>query len=253
MFHLSNLCTRCYRCISVCPTGSTQVGSGGEVVIDREKCKVCGKCVEACPNEARVVMGKEMSLEEVFDTIKKDSLFFRNSGGGVTFSGGEPTQQIVYLRSLLKLCGAYGFHIALETCGYVAWEVLKSILGDVDLILYDLKHIDPIKHKQLTGVENQIILSNLQQIVKLGQDVVVRIPFIPGCNDSHENIEAVGMYLREIGQKRVDLIPYHRLGEGKYRSLGLHYKLEGVAINTEENVQRAVMALKNFGLDVEVI
>ncbi|GAI65461.1 unnamed protein product [marine sediment metagenome] len=169
-------------------------------------------CVEACLSEARVISGRTMTVDEVVEIVRKDELFYRNSGGGVTASGGEPTYQPDFLKQLLRQCQSCGIHTTLDTCGHVKWEVMAEILDYVDLVYYDLKHMDTVRHGELTGVGNELILDNATRIPQSGKPIVIRIPLIPGCNDSEENIKTMAEFVTGIKVVRVDIVPFHQLG-----------------------------------------
>ena len=174
LLYLPSLCVNCQRCVAVCEFGATTVGPDGKIQINRSLCQVCGKCVEACLTGARVLMGRLMGVEEVVQVVNKDTLFYRNSGGGVTVSGGEPTHQAEFVKALLARCHESGLHTALDTCGLVEWDVLEEILEYTDLVLFDLKHMDSEEHRKLTGVGNEIILQNLERLASF-KSVVVRV------------------------------------------------------------------------------
>lgn len=193
-----------------------------------------------------------MTVAELLEIIKKDSLFYRNSGGGLTASGGEPTTQPEFLTELMRQCQNMNFHTALDTCGYVHWEVLKKILEYVDLVLFDIKHMTPVLHRELTGVDNEIILKNAQMIARIGKEMIMRLPLIPTINDSDENIKAVAQFMCKIGVSRIDLLPYHRLGVNKYKRLGRVYKLISINSPKEEQIRSIKNLLENFGLDVSI-
>ena len=251
LLYLPSLCVNCQRCVAVCEFGATTVGPDGNIQIDRSLCQVCGKCVEACLTGARVLMGRLMGVEEVVQVVNKDTLFYRNSGGGVTVSGGEPTHQAEFVKALLARCHESGLHTALDTCGLVEWDVLEGILEYADLVLFDLKHMDSEEHRKLTGVGNEIILQNLERLAKLKQ-VVVRIPLIPGLTDSKTNIEASGEFLARIGASKVDVVPYHQLGMGKYERLGKKYALTDVEPMSDEGTDLCIQVLERYGLEVDI-
>jgi pyruvate formate lyase activating enzyme len=252
LFYLENLCTRCYRCIDACPNKATTKAPDGTIKIDRSLCKACGKCVEACPNKAREISGKLMTVDEVLEEVKKDALFYQNSGGGVTFSGGEPTHQPEFLWHLLKASQESGIHTALDTSGFVKPEVLKKVLEHTNMVLYDIKHMDPAKHKDLIGVDNRLILENAKMIAAMGKPMIIRVPLIPGHNDSKENIKALAEFMLSLGLKRVDLLPYHSLGKIKYYRLGMEYKLSDLKPFAEGEVAKIKADLESYGLQVGV-
>jgi pyruvate formate lyase activating enzyme len=252
LFYLENLCTRCYRCVEACPNKATTKTPEGAIAINRSLCKACGKCVEVCPNKARQISGNLMTVDEVLEEVKKDALFYQNSGGGVTFSGGEPTQQPEFLWHLLKRSQESGIQTALDTSGFVKPEILKRVLEHTDLVLYDIKHMDPAKHKELTGVDNRLILENAKMIAAMGKPMIIRVPLIPGHNDSKENIVALAEFMLSLGLKRVDLLPYHSLGKIKYQRLGMEYKLSDLKPFAAGEVAKIKADLESYGLQVGV-
>jgi pyruvate formate lyase activating enzyme len=193
-----------------------------------------------------------MTVEEVLEEVKKDALFYQNSGGGVTFSGGEPTHQPEFLWHLLKRCQESGIQTALDTSGFVKPEILRKVLEHTNLVLYDIKHMDPAKHKELTGVDNRLILENAKMIAAMGKPMVIRVPLIPKHNDSQENIKELAEFMLSLGLKRVDLLPYHSLGKIKYQRLGMEYKLSDLKPFAEGEVAKIKVDLESYGLQVGV-
>ncbi|MCX5995922.1 MAG: glycyl-radical enzyme activating protein, partial [Chloroflexi bacterium] len=243
---------RCYRCVEACPNKATTKTPEGALQINRSLCKACGKCVEVCPNKARQISGNLMTVDEVLEEVKKDALFYQNSGGGVTFSGGEPTQQPEFLWHLLKRCQESGIQTALDTSGFVKPEILKRVLEHTNLVLYDIKHMDPAKHKELTGVDNRLILENAKMIATMGKPMIIRVPLIPEHNDSKENFKALAEFMLGLGLKRVDLLPYHSLGKIKYQRLGMEYKLGDLKPFEAGEVAKIKADLESYGLQVGV-
>jgi len=193
-----------------------------------------------------------MTVDEVVEVVRKDELFYRNSGGGVTASGGEPTYQPDFLKQLFKQCQRYGIHTTLDTCGYVRWEIMEGVLDNVDLVYYDLKHMDTVRHRELTGVGNELILDNARRISQSGKPIVIRLPLIPGYNDSEENIKAVAEFVVGMKVERVDILPFHQLGSKKYERLGITYQLNEVKPYPEEQVEAFKKALESYGLEVSI-
>lgn len=220
-------CVHCGDCVRACPVKAIEPAGEG-MITDRRLCTVCGTCVDTCAAEAREVVGRRVTAAEVMREIERDRPFFEESGGGVTFSGGEPLAQRAFLQHLLQACKAQDLHTAVDTSGYAPWPVFESIRADTDLFLYDLKMIDDERHRRYTGVSNGLILSNLQALSALGHRIIVRVPIIPGINDDPENIGMTAAFCASLpGLERVDLLPYHPSAQGKYERLALPYRLPG--------------------------
>jgi pyruvate formate lyase activating enzyme len=182
---------------------------------------LCSRCAEACVYDALRLVGRRVSVEELVAEVEKDRLFFDQSGGGVTFSGGEPLFQPEFLEELIDALKAKLFRLALDTSGFASWEVLERIARKCDLVLYDLKIMDDVKHKKYTGVSNRLILDNLKKLASAGKEIWVRVPIIPGVNDDEKNIQSMARFLRPLPNiKRVSLLPYHKGGCEKYINLG---------------------------------
>ncbi|MFO8102000.1 MAG: glycyl-radical enzyme activating protein [Dehalococcoidia bacterium] len=252
LFYFKSLCARCHRCISVCPNEAISVGPDDEVITDRSKCKACGACTVVCPKEARVITGKLMTLDEVLNIIKQDTPFYRNSGGGMTASGGEAAAQPEFLIELLKRCRENGIHTTLDTTGYVPPETMERILEHTDLVLMDIKHLDPVRHEEITGVSNDIILQNARKIAEIGKPMWIRFPLIPGCTDSDGNVDATADFVLSLKLNRIDILPYHRMGMGKYERLGMEYPLAEVPPYPEEQQEKVRTRLESKGLEVRV-
>ncbi len=249
LFYFESLCVRCTRCVEACPSGASRINPDGSIVIDHNLCRACGLCVEACLSEARAISGRAMTVGEVVEIVRKDELFYRNSGGGVTASGGEPAYQPEFLKSLFQECQRYGIHTTLDTSGHVKWEVMEEILDHVDLVYYDLKHMDTERHRELTGAGNELILNNARRISQSGKPMVIRIPAIPGCNDSAENIKATAEFVSEMNVLRVDILPFHQLGSNKYKRLGMTYKLPEARPHQEDEIQAMKDTFQSYGLE----
>jgi len=216
-------CIRCLRCIKACPKGAIEFG--GKIFIDDTKCDACGACERACPSGALAICGKWMSAGEVMDEVLRDKVFYDKSGGGLTISGGEPTLQPEFTLELCELAKSNGISVALETNGFCDSNTFSRILEGVDLVLYDVKAVDEVKHRALTGGSNRPILDNLRLAVARGANIIVRIPVVPNVNVSRDEFDRFAELMAEMGVKRVDLLPYHKLGVAKYRLLRRPYEL----------------------------
>ena len=217
-----NLCAGCGRCAEACTRGAVTM-DGGRPVTDRRLCAACGDCAAACARGARRLMGREVTADDVIADVRRDAPFYRRSGGGVTFSGGEPLSQPAFLLACLRRCRRLGYHTTVETCGQARWEDLVAAAEVADLFLYDLKQLDPERHEQLTGAGNELVLENLEQLLATGAEVRVRVPVVPGANDDAASVAALADFVaRHPGIRKLELLPYHPLGLHKYAALDLH-------------------------------
>lgn len=251
MMFLSAKCIKCGRCLEVCPQCHTVVDN--EIQIDRSKCKHCGRCVESCPAGALQMMGREVTTEELMSEIRKDSHYYETSGGGVTLSGGECLLQSEFAAALLEKCKAEGIHTAIETALFVPWECVERVLPYVDLVFADLKIADSKKHKEYTGQPNECILENLKRLSEAGADIIVRIPLIPGVNDTQEEIEKLGGVINTLGPgvQTVEVLKYNYLAESKYQSIGLVWENFGKETQSEEMLEKIRQQLKTItGLEI---
>jgi pyruvate formate lyase activating enzyme len=237
-----------------------------ELLYLEERCRHCGDCVTACPQhaieqvegtevcqaEARQIAGRRLTVGELVAEIERDLVFFEESGGGVTLSGGEPLAQPRFVSALLAACRDRGIGTVLETCGYAPSGVFLNVALAADLVLYDLKLMDPAKHKHYTGVSNRRILDNLKELVARGRPVTVRIPVMPGINDTDDEISQFARYLAELPASHVELLPYHHIGAGKYKRLGLTYRLPDASQPSAADLARFSDALARAGLNVRV-
>jgi pyruvate formate lyase activating enzyme len=246
-----NLCVRCGECAAACDQGAITLGASGSHT-EADLCELCGACVDACLSGARELVGRTVTPAEVLSELEHDIPFFDESGGGVTFSGGEPLQQPEFLKALLEGCRGMELHTALDTSGYAPWRVLQSLMDSIDLFLYDLKCIDDDLHKQFTGVSNSTILHNLAGLRTAGKEVIVRIPVIPGINDGEDQIAAAGQFCKRHGIQRIDLLPYHASASGKYRRLDQPYLLEQITAPLDQHMQALAGVLKTLGLDAHI-
>ncbi|RLE09390.1 glycyl-radical enzyme activating protein [Candidatus Aerophobetes bacterium] len=246
-----NKCIKCGYCVQVCPTGAQELRDGKRV-INWERCNSCGSCAEICPSGALCIVGKWMSPSEVFNQIKKDESFYQSSKGGITLSGGEPTLQIYFVRDLIDLCKKADISVALDTSGFVKWSLLEKILDGIDLFLYDLKLMDEKKHIRLTRVSNRLILDNLKRLHDTGKDIIVRVPLIPGYNDSPHDIQSTIDYLKRVGIKKINFLPYNKAAGSKYLYIGKSYPLERLEPHSQEDLEKIVKKAQSYGLNVSV-
>lgn len=247
----SNRCIGCGDCLKVCPHDAQVLSPMGRSVL-WEKCDDCGKCAEICPSRALEMVGKCFTVEQVMNILERDLVYYRNSGGGVTFSGGEPTMQPDFLALCLKRCKDKGIHTAVDTCGFAKWSVFEAILPYVDLFLYDLKQMDSEKHKRFTGVGNELVLDNLKRISRAGKPIWIRIPLIPGYTDSHENLSRTAEFIRVLkGIEKVSLLPYNTASGAKYLPIGEKYKLEDFGIYPDEKIKAVTEIFYSFDIKAE--
>jgi len=252
MVYFAERCIRCGDCVQACPEGALELNE--QVIRDPQLCHQDANaiCVDACPTGAQGVFGRWTSSPELMAEILKDQIFFDESGGGVTISGGEPLLQADFVEALLADCRARRIHTALDTCGYAESDVVERIRRNVDLFLFDLKLMDPARHKQFTGVSNDLILANLELLAGKGSSVVVRMPVIPGVNDDAGNLAAVSGFLSRLKLINIDLLPYHQIAKGKYSRLGLTYRMEGLLPPSAESIEAMAARLRKDGFHVRI-
>jgi len=245
-------CNGCGKCVEVCVPGAITLDKTS-VLADRSRCDLCLKCAEACLPSAIEITGQYMSVEETIEECGKDELFYLNSGGGVTLSGGEPLHQPEFALNLLKACKERGLSTALDTSGYASWDVLDSVLQYTDLILYDIKHIDSEMHYSGTGVKSDIILENLKRIVgDKRARVWIRVPIIPDYNDSVQYVERLAVVLSKVPVEKISLLGYHEWGKAKYKALGKDYPLDGCVPPSQERLEKLRDFMQSKGLEVTV-
>jgi len=248
-------CTGCMKCLSVCPNKAIEQ-INGKIVMNWNKCKRCLKCVEVCPNEARESLTKVMTSKEILEEVIKDIPFYRRSNGGVTLSGGDPLMQIDFASEILKLCKEREIHTVIETSGFADWDDFVKILKYTDFIFYDIKHMDTKKHKYGTGVSNEKILENLKKITNLYKDinVVVRIPVIPNFNDSEENITNTAKFVKSFKNiRKIELLPYHKLGVIKYERIGKPYLLKDLNAPRSEDLIKLKNIIEANNIKCEIL
>lgn len=239
-------CIGCGVCTQVCPKGI-----GIDLNKERDKCISCGECVKACPKKARSYLVSMQDADDLIKEVDRHGLFLRNSGGGVTFSGGEATMQRELLDYLSKKLYDKGYSLAIETCGFFDFEKVKGILDRMDLIFMDIKHMDEEKHRYFTGVSNAKVLENVKNLNKIGARVVIRIPVIGGVNSYEANIRATAKYVREnLPKAEMELLPYHKFGVMKYEALGLECPEDIFCRPEDEEMDRLRDVLREEGITV---
>ena len=251
-------CVSCGSCVPVCPQKIHSISSSGEHIIDRSiDCIGCGQCVEACIPDALKVSGEQVPISELLEYVEQDRAFYDQSGGGVTLGGGEVTAQPEAAINLLQACKQEGLHTAIETCGYTKKETILRFAEYVDLFLFDLKHIDPDRHFELTGVRNEMILENLEELIMKRNHVKVRMPMLKGINDSEAEIRGVIEFLKPFRNFKnfegIDLLPYHKLGVNKYVQLGMDYPIEGDPSLDDADLDRIEGWIREYDFPVSVI
>ncbi len=241
----------CQDCVSQCPKGA--ISKDGEVIlVDQSKCDFCAKCSEVCVYEAIDIIGREVEVQDVVDEMEKDRIFFDESGGGISFSGGEPLMQLDFLSALLEEVKKREIRITVDTCGYAPFDVFDRIRENVDLFLYDIKIMRDKKHKEYTGVSNQIIIENLRKLSEKGANIAIRIPIIPGVNDDEENIQSIAKFLLSLDNiKHINLLPFHRGGIEKYKRLGKKIQAKAVPPPSSEKIEGIKKMLEDSGFLVK--
>lgn len=234
----SEKCLRCNTCVKSCPNSAVK-NSGGTITINSQLCSCPERkiCVEKCPAHALTVEGEEKTVDEIIQVVMQDKDFYEESGGGVTLSGGEVMMQAEFAIELLKALKERKIHTAIETTGFVSSEKFSRVIEFIDLILFDIKHWNETKHKKGTGVSNNQIFRNMKLAIETGKDILFRLPVIPNYNNSLDDAKGFVNRLKEIGARKVQLLPFHQFGENKYKSLGREYKFSNVKALHSEDLQ----------------
>lgn len=252
-----SICSHCGKCTEVCPVGIHYMENGQHKVRRDIKCIGCRKCTAVCPMNALHITGEIKTISELMEVIHEDDPFYQQSGGGVTFSGGEATAQPEAALALLKACKEDGINTAIETCGHTRMQTILQMAEYLDLFLFDLKHMDPIRHNELTGMSNERILENLKKLLEEGYSVNIRMPMLKQVNDSQEEIQMIIDFLLPYKDypnfKGIDLLPYHKLGVNKYGQLGMEYPVEGDPSLSEADLDRIEGWIKEYDFPVKVI
>jgi pyruvate formate lyase activating enzyme len=245
-------CIRCLSCLDDCQLGAIY-HHDREPRVDAHVCRWCGDCADGCPTDARTQAGSVMTESRVMEELRRDGDVHESSGGGVTFSGGEPLMQAAFLERLLEACGRLGVHRAVDTCGHADADVVSRVAARTDLFLYDLKHLDDDVHRRVTGVSNRLILDNLRALAAGGAAIDVRVALVPGINDDDDHLRRLGRFVAGCGLPAVTLLSYRPEGAAAYPALGREYKLVGVHAPTAVDLDRAARAIGEGGVTVTVI
>jgi pyruvate formate lyase activating enzyme len=246
-------CKGCGACVKVCPEGAITLTTEEGRKIDWGKCTQCLRCTDACIYGSLNRSGTYMEVKEVFDEVVKDEDFYKTSGGGITISGGEPLLQTEFLSHVLEMCKERKLHTALDTTGYAPWEKIETVLPLVDLLLWDIKHLDADEHKRATGVDNALILENLAEASRLKlSHIWLRIPLIAGFNDSERHIRRIADLGKKIGAEKISLLPYHDGGGSKAEQLGRSYEFSEGQAPSKKHVNKLTGIIEEEGLKVSI-
>ncbi|MCK5842007.1 MAG: glycyl-radical enzyme activating protein [Candidatus Sabulitectum sp.] len=249
--HSAAKCIGCKQCVNLCPWEACRLTPQG-IVTDKAICIVCGICADNCPTKATELSGRSETVENIMAILEKEIIFFDQSGGGVTFSGGEPLLFPQFLSMLLDACGEKGIHRTLDTTGFAKTEILLDVAKRVDLFLYDIKMMDASKHRQYTGVDNSLILHNLKVLSQSGANIRIRIPLIKGINDDQRNIDETARFINTLaGKIRVELLQYHGIAKHKHQKLGQKYNSNDMAAPDAERSRQIIAAFQAYGIPVE--
>jgi len=246
-------CIKCGTCVMACTQNALTLTSEG-IVTNTDLCKLCGNCAEVCPTKAIELSGKPQTIAGIMNEIEKERIFFDHSGGGVTFSGGEPLQHADFLIELLDECGRRGIHRAVDTAGLANTDLLMQVAKRTDLFLYDLKMMDSERHQKWTGVPNEKILENLRVLAETGANIIIRIPLVGSVNDDIENITSTARFVSSLsGQNKiVNLLPYHKIAQHKYGKLGRPYDFRLLEEPALEVQLKAIAIFKKFGIEASI-
>ncbi|MBP6229918.1 MAG: glycyl-radical enzyme activating protein [Pseudomonadales bacterium] len=252
--HSDALCDGCGRCVAACHANAISLSECG-VSIDRGRCIECGTCVEKCLPKALRVIGEDLSVEQAFDEVMKDEIYYRHSDGGVTCSGGEPLVQARFVAALFARCRQAGIHTTVDTCGLASRRAVERVLAHTDLVLFDLKAINCERHRAITGMPNEQILENSRRVADSGVAMIVRVPLIPGLTDAEDNIRDIADFVRSLGRDdiAVNVLPYHRFGENKYRMLDRPYEHEALPALPDERIHEIVRRFESRQLACEIV
>lgn len=248
--HLKHECIQCGRCVDVCPQNAIRLSDRGHS-LDRTSCDLCGKCVDTCPAEALQILGRPVSAQDLYAEMATDRPFWEQSGGGVTLSGGEPLLQHRFANACLRICKENYVHTGIESCLHISTEILNDVRPLVDYFICDLKIMDDRRHKRFTGVSNALIRKNMAILLRSDQEMLVRMPLIPGVNDDVTNLEELGTFLQSHREgARLELLPFHRLGESKYERLDRPYGMADIPPPSNAEMRKAAAILRDFKINL---
>ena len=263
--YFADRCLACGACVAACQYSAHEMRDGLHVFL-RERCESSGKCVETCYSQALQLNGRFMTVEQVMEEVLRDTAFYETSGGGVTLSGGEPTLSSDFPRRILKQCKDHGLHTAIETCGESPWASFETLLPVTDLIMMDIKHVAPDKHRAATGKSNDRILANARRLALTDKPIVFRTPVVPSVNDTGEEIGQIASFIRDLKDQRktngngrgetadirYELLAFHKLASDKYTSLGLDYKASGIETPTGAKMSELLRVAKRCGIEARI-
>ena len=246
-------CIGAVKCIENCPNNALEFTEEG-IVTNFDVCNLCGKCAEVCPTKAFEMLGQQVSISELMKKIDNEAVFFDQSGGGVTFSGGEPLMHSAYLLEALKECGKRFYHRVVDTTAFANQDILLEVAEQTELFLIDLKVMDSVLHKKYTGVNNEKILNNITELAKTTVDIIFRIPLIKGVNTSVENIKETAIFVRSLNGNRtiINLLPYHKIAENKFKKLGVLNEFIEFEAPSDDEIKEIISIFKSYGISASI-
>lgn len=246
LMHFENRCVHCGACVKIAANHSIRFAEAG-CVIDRDKCTNMAECAEICPVDAYELVGYHITASDLVEQLLRDQVFYKKSGGGVSFSGGEPALQGAFVAEVSEQLRSQGARTAVDTAGALPWEEMEPVIQAVDLVLYDIKAFDDGIHKHCTGGDNRHILINAEKIAAMNKDLIIRLVIVPGLNDDLNDIKSRITFIKGLGPsvKRVDILNYHSLGKGKYHRLGIEYPISKEGAWSREFLEE----IKSYALD----
>lgn len=251
IMYYQNRCASCLRCVEHCPIHAIKPSETG-ILLDYDACKVCGTCASSCLSNSLEVVGRTIGLDELLDIVERDRIFYDGSDGGVTLSGGEPLMQPEFAAAFAKACKWRGLRTAMETSGFQTWDRAWPVFENIDQILLDIKMVDEDKHLKVVGVPNDVIKRSAEELVRRGKDITIRVPVIPGFNNDPEEIIQIAQFAERIGVEKIHLLPYHRLGTGKYAQIGKTYTLSDIMPPSQEEMAGLCHVVSQFGIKCQI-